>query len=89
MDRIKIISPNKKNIVVGERTQTFINGLKNKLNQDETDTLVQESAKILTYCMDSEKGVTGLAFGYVQSGKTMSFTALTTVLSVSHLTEKV
>ena len=29
--------------------------------------------------MDSEKGVTGLAFGYVQSGKTMSFTALTTL----------
>ena len=38
MDRIKIISPSKKNIVVGERTQAFISGLKNKLNQDETDT---------------------------------------------------
>lgn len=79
MDKIKIINSKQNNITVGERTLTFINGLKNKLAKDETNTLVEESAKILSKCMCSEKGVTGLAFGYVQSGKTMSFTALTTL----------
>jgi len=79
MDRIKIINSKQNNITIGERTQTFINALKNKLNEDETNTLVEESAKILSKCMSSEKGATGLAFGYVQSGKTMSFTALTTL----------
>ena len=79
MDRIKIINSKQNNITIGERTQTFISGLKHKLNEDEANTLVEESAKILTKCMSSEKGVTGLAFGYVQSGKTMSFTALTTL----------
>ena len=79
MDRIKIINSKQNNITIGERTQTFISGLKNKLNEEETNTLVEESAKILSKCIYSEKGVTGLAFGYVQSGKTMSFTALTTL----------
>jgi hypothetical protein len=38
MDRIKIINSKQNNITVGERTLTFINGLKNKLAKDETNT---------------------------------------------------
>lgn len=43
--------------------------------------LRSETAHILSYCNKHDnpnaKSVTHLAFGYVQSGKTMSFTALT------------
>ena len=79
MERINIIQNTKTKIDVGHRTQKFLSGLKEKLSPSEIENLKLESAKILSNCMASEKGVTGLAFGYVQSGKTMSFTALTTL----------
>ena len=79
MEKINIIKNTKNKIDAGDRTIKFLSGLEDKLSPSEIESLKQEAVKILSNCMASEKGVTGLAFGYVQSGKTMSFTALTTL----------
>ena len=50
------------------------------LSPDEKDRLVVETTKILSECIDPSAGDdanTGLVIGYVQSGKTLSFTGLT------------
>ena len=66
--------------IIGERTTELINRLKNKLDQDEIDSLLSETTDILSHCtnpnLNKSQSITNLAFGYVQSGKTMSFTAL-------------
>jgi hypothetical protein len=54
------------------------------LDQDEKNELVKSSKKILQYCIPSNISITGhkyndttgLVFGYVQSGKTLSFTSV-------------
>ncbi len=51
-----------------------------KLSDEEKERLVQETVSILSECVDPEKpdhNNTGLVIGYVQSGKTLSFTSLT------------
>lgn len=51
-----------------------------KLSETEKEVLLEECVKILGKCIDPSLGVgstTGIAIGYVQSGKTMSFTTLT------------
>lgn len=58
------------------------NGLLDYLELDETSTtrLLNESKEILSLCGNpetSENDEAGLVFGYVQSGKTMSFTTVT------------
>ena len=66
------------NPVSGESTKRFLNSL-SFLNNDSKNILEQETIKILSQCADplkEEKPVTGLVVGYVQSGKTMSFTTL-------------
>ncbi len=80
-ETIKIIEPNKSdfNIVQGLRTQDLINRL-TKLDSQEKETLLNESGSILKNCINPVSTIgstTGIAIGYVQSGKTMSFTTLT------------
>ncbi|MET7029798.1 Z1 domain-containing protein [Sediminicola luteus] len=68
-------------VKLGERTLELIKRLE-KLNEEEKETLLKESAEILSHCVnpiDTIGQITGLAVGYVQSGKTMSFTTLSTL----------
>ncbi|MDR2926797.1 MAG: Z1 domain-containing protein [Cytophagaceae bacterium] len=80
---IQILSPHSNNgftPIIGERTTELIDRLRSKLDQDEIDNLLAETTDILSHCTNPSKNeaqsITNLAFGYVQSGKTMSFTAL-------------
>ena len=53
-----------------------------KLSEEERENLLNESAEILSHFVnpvDTVGNITGLAVGYVQSGKTMSFTTLSTL----------
>ena len=66
--------------VIGERTNELIERFSRKIDSDEIDTLEKETTKILSYCtnprLDEAQSITNLVVGYVQSGKTMSFTTL-------------
>jgi hypothetical protein len=65
----------------GPRTQDLKNRLI-KLDADEKNILVDEANAILMNCnnpINTIGSTTGIALGYVQSGKTMSFTTLTTL----------
>ncbi len=80
---IQILSPQSNNgftPIIGERTTELIERLKNKLDQDEIESLLSETTEILSHCtnphISEAQSITNLAFGYVQSGKTMSFTTL-------------
>lgn len=66
-------------IAIGERTLDFIDRL--TIDDDAKDTLIDEAINILTHCISPgvEDNITNIAVGYVQSGKTMSFTTLTTL----------
>lgn len=80
-ETIKIIQPTVSNfpIVEGSRTRDLISRL-TKLDSDERDNLINETTAILSQCVNPVNtvgGTTGIAIGYVQSGKTMSFTTLT------------
>ncbi|ROI10069.1 endonuclease [Chryseobacterium sp. H3056] len=80
-DKIKIINDNKSefNVIQGARTLDLINRL-TKLDIEEKETLLYESESILKNCVNPVETIgstTGIAIGYVQSGKTMSFTTLT------------
>jgi hypothetical protein len=69
------------NIQIGERTIDLLSRL-GKLSEEEKEVLLNESAEILAQCVNPINTVgqtTGLAVGYVQSGKTMSFTTLSTL----------
>ena len=81
-DQIKIIKEEGDfEVKLGERTLDLIKRL-SMLSEEESETLLNESAKILSHCVnpvDTAGDITGLAFGYVQSGKTMSFTTLSTM----------
>lgn len=63
---------------VGNETQQLLEYL--KLDDVSTQRLLNETKSILALCGSPEQKTnseTGLVFGYVQSGKTMSFTTLT------------
>lgn len=63
---------------VGDETLALLNHL--GLPQDSQQTLQDETIEILSQCGNSSQTTfseIGLVFGYVQSGKTMSFTTLT------------
>jgi hypothetical protein len=81
-DQIKIIKKEGNfEVKLGERTLDLISRL-SMLKKEESETLLKESAEILSHCVnpvDTVGEITGLVFGYVQSGKTMSFTTLTTM----------
>jgi hypothetical protein len=80
-EEIIVIKSNeaKLNVVKGPRTIDLIDRL-SQLDNEEKETLLNESESILNNCIDPVKTIgstTGIAVGYVQSGKTMSFTTLT------------
>jgi len=66
--------------IVGERTTELLDRFGEKIEQGELETLKLEAIEILAKCNNPNsqtiQSSTGLAFGYVQSGKTMSFTVL-------------
>ncbi len=66
-------------IVQGERTVDLISRF-TKLDSDERENLLNETTSILSQCVNPVNTIgstTGITIGYVQSGKTMSFTTLT------------
>jgi hypothetical protein len=80
---IQILSPQTNSEftpIIGERTTELIDRLKKKLDQDEIECLLSETTDVLSHCtnpnINEAQSITNLAFGYVQSGKTMSFTTL-------------
>ncbi len=80
-ETITVIQPNSSNFQISEgiRTRDLISRL-TKLDTDERDNLINETTEILGQCINPVETVgstTGIAVGYVQSGKTMSFTTLT------------
>lgn len=80
-ETIKITQPIETNfpIIEGLRTRDLIGRL-SKLDDDERDNLINETRAILSKCINPINTIgstTGIAVGYVQSGKTMSFTTLT------------
>lgn len=80
-ETIKIIQPSISNfpIVLGERTADLISRF-TRLDNDERENLLNETTSILSQCVnpvDTIGSTTGITIGYVQSGKTMSFTTLT------------
>jgi hypothetical protein len=80
-ESIKILKAEKKSFPIqqGPQTTALLSRF-TKLSEEEKETLLSEAAKLLSHCNDPRDGVgstTGIAIGYVQSGKTMSFTTLT------------
>lgn len=80
-ETIKIIQPTTTSfpIVQGERTADLLSRFK-KLDNEERETLLNETTSILSQCnnpVETVGSTTGIVIGYVQSGKTMSFTTLT------------
>ena len=80
-ETIKIIQPTTTSfpIVQGERTADLLSRF-TKLDNDERENLLNETTLILSQCnnpVETVGSTTGITIGYVQSGKTMSFTTLT------------
>lgn len=80
-ETIKIIQPTSTSfpIVQGERTADLLSRF-TKLDNDERENLLNETTSILSQCnnpIETVGSTTGITIGYVQSGKTMSFTTLT------------
>lgn len=69
--------------VVGESTLELLDRLKPNLGEEGIQTLKNEAIEILSHCtnpkLQETQAVTTLAVGYVQSGKTMSFTVLSSL----------
>ena len=68
---------NSTEIIMGEHALAYQSRL--SLSSDELNTVIIEACDILSHCtpVGVAGGITNLAVGYVQSGKTMSFTMLT------------
>lgn len=68
--------------VIGERTLSFMNS-QNKLDEDGKLTVIEETQDILSHCIlpGKQESITNIAVGYVQSGKTLSFTTLSALAS--------
>ena len=80
-ETIKIIETTTANFPISEgpRTIDLLSRL-TKLDIDEKEALLTEAKNILSRCINPNETIgstTGIAIGYVQSGKTMSFTTLT------------
>jgi hypothetical protein len=80
---ISVVKKNHKNIdvKVGSETLKLLARFKH-LDKAAKDTLVDEARYLLSNAIppsSANGSVTGIAIGYVQSGKTMSFTTLTTI----------
>ena len=68
----------KSKITVGDNTVAFMNS-QTRLSEEGKEIIVDEAIKILKHCIKpgEDDTVTNIAIGYVQSGKTLSFTTLT------------
>ena len=77
---IELITPihNPNQIKVGDRTVAFMQS-QTKLDDEGKDIVIEEAMKILSHCVPpgQNANITNIAVGYVQSGKTLSFTTLT------------
>ena len=79
---IKVILDDEKNFLtkpkVGTKTISLVNSFEN-IDDDGKAILISEAQDILSHCVFSGRNdcITNIAVGYVQSGKTMSFTVLT------------
>lgn len=64
-------------ITIGERTKAFI-ASQDKLDEEGRINVISEAQNILSHCIPPyEKGtITNIAVGYIQSGKTLSYTTL-------------
>lgn len=62
--------------IVGDNTLSLVNSL--PVDDESKETLVNELLSILNHCVfpHEDDTITNIAVGYVQSGKTMSFTTL-------------
>lgn len=65
-------------IKIGYLTENLLARL-TKIDKNEKEILLKEASQILSKCNRPDKlgSITGIGIGYVQSGKTMSFTLLT------------
>lgn len=80
-ETIEIIYPTTSNFPIyqGEKTADLLSRF-TKLDSEERNNLLNETTEILSHCInpvDTVGSTTGITIGYVQSGKTMSFTTLT------------
>lgn len=77
---IEIVKPvtEQQKIFVGERTLSFMKSQVN-LDEESKEIIIEEAMKILSHCIApaAHNSITNIAVGYVQSGKTLSFTTLT------------
>ena len=68
---------------VGEQTMDLLDRLRPKLGEEGVQTLRDEAVEVLSHCtspiLNKIQSVTTLAVGYVQSGKTLSFTVLSSL----------
>ena len=64
-------------VVLGERTQTFLQS-QDKLDQEGKLNIFGEAQNILSHCVPPgvKRNITNIAVGYIQSGKTLSYTTL-------------
>lgn len=80
MATIKIIDDKNtsNHLIIGENTLRFIEQ-QTGLDDDGKDVIIDEAMHILNQCIRPgiNDNITNIAIGYVQSGKTMSFTTLT------------
>ena len=69
----------------GERTQNLLDRLAKEVDPEGVDTIEREAIEVLSHCsnptIDKVQSSTSLVVGYVQSGKTMSFTTLSALAS--------
>ena len=85
-ERISIISKTNESshhfskTLIGERTETFIQS-QQKLDEDGKVTVVSEAQNVLKHCITPgvKETITNIAVGYIQSGKTLSYTTLSTL----------
>ena len=67
-------------VIIGKRTEAFIQS-QSKLDDDGKITVVSEAQDVLKHCIAPgiKDNITNIAVGYIQSGKTLSYTTLTTL----------
>ena len=63
--------------IIGERTQSFIE-TQTKLDDEGKINVISEAQNILSHCISPgvKENITNIAVGYIQSGKTLSYTTL-------------
>ena len=70
--------------VRGERTQNLLDRLAKDIDSEGVDIIEREAIEVLSHCtnptIEQVQSSTSLVVGYVQSGKTMSFTTLSALV---------